>query len=140
MTVTELRCECGTPIPYEGRGRPRRYCDECRPSLFPPLKATINKWVSGQSEAASRRTDPDTSRAAAASVNAGAVETRILEAFEQFGWLSAFECADVLDDALESTVRTAVSRLGRSGALVKTGTTRLNRHGRQSQVWKLADA
>ncbi len=134
--------ECGVELPYSGVGRPRVVCDEHRPSGYPALRHPVkvaHKLNDGLSRA-SRHRDPATSRAAAERVDGARVATKILNAFEQFGWLSAFECADVIEDELESTVRTAVSRLAKTTppTLVSTGTTRPNSRGNQSVVWKLA--
>lgn len=126
---------CGKPLAYAGVGRPASLCDSCYPDTYPPRKRRHEV-----PSPLSRRSDPSTSADAAASIPSGAVETRILEAFDQFGWLNSSEVANVLEDAHEPTVVTAVSRLVGSGALVKTGTTRPSNRGRPSIVYTLADA
>lgn len=82
-----------------------------------------------------RRADPATSVEAAASIPAGAVEARILEAFGQFGWLTDDELAAQLPDSHPPTVKSARSRLAKAGCLYDTGTTRPSNRGRSQIVW-----
>ena len=122
--------ECGVPLPgYPGVGRPRTLCDGCYPTRGPARKRHEVPAV------LSRRSDPPTSRAAAASVNAGAVETLILEAFDQFGALTADELCDVLDGPFPPTVKSALSRLKNAGCLKDSGMRRPSNRGRLMVVW-----
>lgn len=125
--------QCHAPLPeYPGVGRPRSLCDECYPPRAPARK---------QHEVPaplSRRSDPVTSIEAAASVDARAVEARILEAFAQFGLLNDDELAGVLDDLHPPTVKTARSRLAKAGCLVDSGRTRPSNRGRAMACWEVA--
>lgn len=118
---------------YPGVGRPRAYCDPCRPGWFPPLKE-VNRARSGRA----RSTDPDTSHAAAA-LDHTAVERRILDAFDLMAWLTDDELADMLPDAHPPTVKAARSRLSKTTppTLVDTGTRRPSNRGRLMIVWSL---
>lgn len=139
LTLTRSCRDCGADIPWDGGpGRPRVVCDACRPRQWPPLRSEVINQSAGRPLA--RRTDPRTAHQAAASITPGHVEKRIVETYRLFGWLTPFECADVLGDAHDGTVRSAVGRLRKSGVLVETGTTRPSPRGRASMVLKLAEA
>ncbi len=101
-------------------------------------KTTVREHERTVTKPRSRRTDPETSRIAAASVNTAAVEARILDAYRLFGWLNADECVNVIDECHPPTVRSAVTRLKKSGQLIDTGTKRPSNRGRPSTVLKLA--
>lgn len=86
-----------------------------------------------------RRTDPATSRAAAARVapTAGATTARILAAYLERD-LTPFECAASMPDRHEATIRAAVGRLHKAGWLVETGVTRPSPSGSPSAELRLA--
>lgn len=88
--------------------------------------------------ALARLFDPDTSQAAAASVNSAAAEAAILEQFDLFAYLTDDELCAVLDDAYPPTVKSARSRLTKAGLLTDTGLRRPSNRGRQMIVWKRA--
>lgn len=79
---------------------------------------------------AARRTDPDTSRAAAR--RAASTTGRILAAYRAHGTLTADEAVDVLRadgwHGPEGSVETAISRLVRQGELVDTDERRPSRY------------
>ena len=58
-TLTATPCvDCRAPVPYSGVGRPRAYCDRCRPAWFPPLKEVprpVSRAVSRSAEAHERK-------------------------------------------------------------------------------------
>jgi hypothetical protein len=81
-----------------------------------------------------RHTDPETSRAAAASVTVD-TETIILYIFQGGGNWTDDELAAALPDRYPPTVKTARSRLTREGRLRDTGMRRLSGRGRQMIVW-----
>lgn len=87
-----------------------------------------------------RRTDPDTSRAAAAAQKPAALEAEIVRVFEIDGGrgLTDDELARVLGARYSPTVKTARSRLTKRGVLVDTGQRRLSNRGRLMAVWQLA--
>lgn len=92
----------------------------------------------------SRRTDGETSRAAAASITPGRTEARILAAFVQVpdrhmlhGGFTDDELADALSTFYAPTVKTARSRLSKAGLLVDSGLMRRSNRGREMTVWRL---
>lgn len=135
---------CGVELEYQGVGRPPVFCEEHRPASFPTpkhpvrVRQQVNGAGSGCPLPRHRHTDPPTSRDAAGSVPPTAVETRILEAFALFGWLTDPELVEVVE-GYGPTIRTARSRLTKTGVLVATGTTRLSPRGRACIVWKRAE-
>ncbi len=87
-----------------------------------------------------RRTNPRTSHEAAARVAPTAISTTkyILDAYRGFGPLTPFECAALIPEKREATVRAAVGRLHRAGWLVETGVTRPSPSGSPSAELRLA--
>ena len=85
----------------------------------------------------SRRTDPDTSRAAARSVGHGA-EQAILDVFRPGVAITDDEIAEALGyrGLYPSTVKSARSRLAKAGLLVAAGEGLSNR-GRRMTKWRL---
>jgi hypothetical protein len=85
----------------------------------------------------SRRTDPETSRDAAAVVSAG-VEDAVLRVHQSTAYLVGFtddELAAVLHRMHPPTVKTARSRLSRRGLLIDSGLRRPSNRGRDQIVW-----
>jgi len=89
----------------------------------------------------SRRDDPDTSLAAARSVGHGA-EQAILDVFRAEPRYMGGFTADELEARLllvrRDTLRSALSRLGKRGALEDSGARRDSTAGRPQIVWVLA--
>ena len=88
----------------------------------------------------SRRTDPDTSLAAARSVGRGA-EQAILDVFYRNPRYTLGYTADDLEFVLplvrRDTLRSALSRLGKRGVLRDSGVRRDSTAGRPQIVWVL---
>ena len=86
-----------------------------------------------------RRTDPETSRRAAARQGTGATEAILRVAFGADRTFTDDELAAVLPEFLAATVKTARSRLTKAGKLVDSGSKRpgLNT-GSLQIVWRLA--
>lgn len=87
-----------------------------------------------------RRSDPDTSRAAAAVQRCSELEGEIRSIF---GWhggrgLTDDELCRLLPDRYPPTVKTARSRLAKRGVLYDTGQRRRSQRGRDMAVWQLA--
>lgn len=141
LTLTRECRECGTAIPWDGGpGRPRVLCDGCRPAEWPSLRGSgINQSSGDRSPLPRHRvSDPDTSRAAAESVDPKPAETAILAEFDRFGMLNDDELCQQLPEFYPPTIRTARSRLAKAGVLVDSGTRRPSLRGRQMTVWKRA--
>lgn len=104
QTLMATECAtCGGPLPYAGVGRPRKFCDGCRPAWFPPLKE-VNRTTSVEPRA--RLGDPETSHVAArnAAVTAGNNRGLALLALVDAGQrgLNDFELAAVTGKAQTS--------------------------------------
>lgn len=88
-----------------------------------------------------RRTDPDTSRAAAACQQPSALEAEIVNTFRlhrpHIG-LTDDQLCRLLPDRYAPTVKTARSRLAKRGVLVDTGQRQRSNRGRDMAVWQLA--
>ncbi len=86
-----------------------------------------------------RRSDPATAHQAAARVapTAGATTARILAAYLDRD-LTPFECAAMIPEKHEATVRAAVGRLHKAGWLVETGITRPSPSGSPSAELRLS--
>ena len=93
------------------------------------------------SEPAVRRTDPSTSRDAAAAVTPEAArqECRIMERFAMFGPMNDDELCARSPQWHPPTIKTARSRLSKRGFLVDTGERRPSNRGRDQIVWKLTE-
>lgn len=96
-------------------------------------------------EPRARRTDPDTSRAAA-QAQTGGVEAVILSTFAYAAHLWGRERGGLTDDDLAGilakdfygpTVKTARSRLSKRGLLIDSGARRKSARGRDQIVWRL---
>lgn len=77
----------------------------------------------------------DTSRAAAESINAAAIQAKVLNAFRRFGPMTADQCAIALNID-KGTIRPRCSELRRKGMLADTGVRRPNSSGKSAQVLK----
>lgn len=98
-TLFDLECAtCGNPLPYAGRGRPRKFCDSCRPQWFPKLTG-IYSGINGVPTA--RLTDPETSHLAARRVEVHADNDRglVLLALVDNGPMHDFDMAAVISAA-----------------------------------------
>lgn len=91
---------------------------------------------------AARATDPETSHAAAAAVPSGVVEAAVMRVFVRK--FSTYGCGMTDDELVAAlpehhgpTVKSARSRLSKSGRLVNSGCTALSNRGRASIVWRL---
>lgn len=136
QTLIELECAtCGNPLPYAGRGRPRKFCDDCRPQWFPKLTGIY----SGINGPAARAGDPVNSHIAAASITPGRTEERVLRVLRQRGPLNPDEIAAHLPNDLPETIKSCMARLKRAGLAHKTGYSRPSKRGRPSEVWALGD-
>lgn len=110
------------------------------PRLFDPDEIDRrNRYVEPGERAKARRTDPDTSRdaAAAVTVTAAGLALEILEAFHVHGALTDDELCGLLAHRYAPTVKTARSRLSGLGDLVDTGWRRKSVRGRLMIVWCL---
>ena len=87
---------------------------------------------------AARRTDPDTSHAAAASITPGRTERMILSLLYPALILTDDEICELLGSLHPPTVKSARSRLTKAGLLVDTGERRPSNRGRDQIVWRLA--
>jgi hypothetical protein len=87
-------------------------------------------------EPRARRMDPDTSHAAAGSVEAWVTEDRILRTFAIHGQLTDDELCEWLPLWHPPTVKTARSRLSKRGLLVDSGERRPSQRGRDMIVWR----
>lgn len=97
----------------------------------------------GLVEPRTRRTDPDTSHAAAHAVTPGlnAMEEAILEVAPRSFGVTAFTIALVVGNKHphrwdEGSIRTRVSNMGKRGLLVKCGEGKSPR-GRRADLWRL---
>lgn len=100
-----------------------------------------NRYVEPGERAKARRTDPDTSHAAAAAVTpgAGSVETAILRVLHERGAMTADEICLCLADRFPPTVKSAISRLVRRHDVRDTGYRRASLRGCEQAVWCLID-
>lgn len=89
------------------------------------------------SVARSRRRDPITSVQAGQSVNAGAVEARILAMFEWRLTMTDDQLVAAMVDSHPPTVKSARSRLSKAGRLVAAGVG-VSARGKSMTRWKLA--
>lgn len=85
-----------------------------------------------------RLTDPETSRIAARRAAGRGVEQAILDVFGQHWELTDDELVRLLPDRNPPTVKSARSRLVRSGHLQNTGRIRTSSRGCPMTVWRLA--
>ncbi len=95
-----------------------------QPSLFDHTALPVHRPLS-------RRTDPATSRAAAATVadSLPKLQGQVLEAFRELGRMTAPMCEglDRFADYAPSTIRKRISELASAGLLVPRGTDRSRR-------------
>lgn len=87
--------------------------------------------------ALARRTDPDTSKAAAASVGNG-LEPKILEVLDRRGPSTADEIVQALLPAYPPSCKSAISRLKNAGLVEDSGERRPSNRGRLQCVWRLS--
>lgn len=88
--------------------------------------------------AIARRSDPETSHAAAASVGKG-VEHAILALFQTSGqWWTDDELAEHFPTIHPPTVKSARSRLTKAGFLADSGQRGISNRGRAMVIWRLA--
>ena len=87
-------------------------------------------------EPRARRMDPDTSHAAAGSVEAWVTEDRILRTFAIHGSLTDDELCEKLPLWHPPTIKTARSRVAKRGLLVDSGERRPSMRGRDMVVWR----
>lgn len=84
----------------------------------------------------SRRDHPSTSREAAASVNVGALQAKVLRAFEEAGKYGfTDEELDKLHAGASPTLRPRRVELARKGVVVDSGTKGETSTGRKAIVW-----
>lgn len=91
------------------------------------------------SQPKARRTDPDTSRAAALSVlpMVGSQENRVLELFAIHGPSTDDEICTRAPQWHPPTLKTCRSRLSKRGLLIDSGARRPSLRGKDQIVWKL---
>lgn len=90
-------------------------------------------------EPTARRTDPDTSHAAAASITPGRCEDAIIDVFVRLdAELTDDEIARWLPHLYPPTVKSARSRLTKCGTLIDTGRRAASDRGRAMIIWRLA--
>lgn len=85
-----------------------------------------------------RSTDPETSKAAAESVEAWVQDDALLCKFAKHGPLNDDELAAVCPSWYPPTLKSSRSRLSKRGLLVPTGEKRPSNRGKPMQVWRLA--
>lgn len=86
--------------------------------------------------ALARRSDPATSKEAAASVNTTALEAAVVGALKAHGPMTSFEISDVLRLSLV-TVSPRIAPLRDKGIVVDSGERRKGDSGRSRIVWRL---
>lgn len=96
--------------------------------------------LSFMAEPAVRRSDPETSRVAAAAVwpRSRELEADIVGYIRVNGGLTDDELASRFPDRHPPTVKTARSRLARRGEVVPSGRTRPSARGKAQTVWIVA--
>ncbi len=167
MIVYEYRCRgCDEPLTYPGVGRPRVYCDSCRPDWFPavkevpsavsmafpgfpeapttrtvPVKAHERRVSGPPSVPLARTTDPDTSRAAAVRIRPGEHARRraVLHAFVEHGPMIVAEVHQRVGGR-SNTIAGAVSRYALDGWLEATGERRQSPWGSWMREYQITDA
>lgn len=86
-----------------------------------------------------RRTDPDTSAQAAASITPGRTERAILDTLREHpAGLTADELSVHLAPVFPPTLKSALARVHKAGLARDTGERRPSARGRDSIVWALA--
>ncbi len=159
MIVYEYRCRgCDEPLTYPGVGRPRVYCDSCRPDWFPAVKevpSAVSMAFPGFPEAPTTRTVPVkaherrvsgppsvplartgdgvTSRVAISPEHGDKAEAAILAVFAHDALTDDELCAR-LPDWYPPTIKSARSRLARAGYLHRAGEG-VSKRGRRMTRW-----
>jgi len=85
--------------------------------------------------ARARKTDPETSHEAAASVKVPPLERKILSAITALGDATSLEVSDYLGIP-RVTISPRFKPMGRKGLIRRTGETRFSDTGRRSEVWE----
>lgn len=88
-------------------------------------------------EPRARRADPPTSRAAAAAQRGGVPRAIVAVLNDVRGGLTDDALCDRLPDLHPATVKTARSRLAKSGLVVDTGRTARSHRGCDMTIWRL---
>lgn len=112
--------------------------DELKWAAFGHTAYGKQPWRTGERLAPVRRTDPPTSREAAASVNVGALEARVLDALRELG-PSTIDGVTAHLGIDKVSVSPRFRPLVEKGFVRDTGRKALSRAGRPSILWEAVE-